>query len=113
MPGVLNQMATITCIHGGQVTIIPKPNTVLVNGAPVLFATDLIGSPVVGCPVVVSPGSGPCLTVAAPPVNWANPMVMALGMPALSYRPGMPGGMTAGPTPGPLMCMSPGQTLVV
>jgi hypothetical protein len=113
MPGVLNQTATIMCIHGGQVTIIPKPNPILLGGVPVLFATDLVGCPVAGCPVPVTPGSGPCVTVAAPPVNWASPLLTALGMPALGFMPGVPGGMTAGPTPGPLICVQPGQTLVV
>jgi hypothetical protein len=112
MPGFLNQSAKIMCIHGGQVTIIPKPNIYFLGGMPVLYATDLIGAPVAGCPVPVSPGSGPCVTVAAPPVNWASPMVFAGAMPALSYMPGTPGGMTAGPTPGPLMCVYPGQVMV-
>ena len=113
MPGILSQSATIQCMHGGMVTVIPKPHPLLLAGVPALLATDLIGCPIVGCPVPPPiAGPGPCLSVAAPPANWASPLALHMGMPLLSYMPGVPGGLTAGGAPAPLICTSPGQTLV-
>jgi hypothetical protein len=113
---ILTQAAIITCPHqSGIVTIVPKPNPILVGGVPALLLTDLIGCPIAGCPVTPPPaGPGPCLTVAAPPANWVGTTPVVYGtVPVLSANAGMVGGMTAGGTPGPLMLKFPGQMMVL
>jgi hypothetical protein len=111
---ILAQTAIITCPHQtGLVTIIPKPRPFFVSSIPILLAPDLIGSPIVGCPIPPPPaGPGPCLTVAVPPMEWQSPLALCMGIPLLIAQPGMMGGMTAGGAPGPLMLKSPGQVLV-
>jgi hypothetical protein len=111
--GMLTMLAQIKCMHGGTVTIIPKPNILMIEGQFALLMGDLMGAPIVGCPVPVSPGSGPCLTVAMEPMNWASPLIQVMGRAPFTFMPGVPGGMTAGPTPGPLVCFAAGQTCAV
>ena len=112
--GMLTTLAQIKCIHGGTVTIIPKPNILMIEGQFALLMGDLMGSPIVGCPVPVTPtGQGPCLTVAMEPMNWTSPFIQVMGRSPFTFMPGVPGGMTAGPVPGPLMCFSAGQICAV
>ena len=96
--GMLTTLAQIKCMHGGTVTIIPKPNILMIEGQFALLMGDLMGAPIVGCPVPVSPGSGPCLTVAMEPMNWTSPLIQVMGRAPFTFMPGVPGGMTAGPT---------------
>jgi hypothetical protein len=63
---VLTLEAMITCDHGGKVQPIPHQQKVTIQGAPVLCFGDLLGAPIVGCPVVVSPTTKPCTSVLAP-----------------------------------------------
>jgi hypothetical protein len=108
----MNQMAQIMCPHGGQVTIIPKPNKLMISGGYALLLGDLMGAPILGCTLPVTPaGQAPCLTVAVDPgTSWQSPKVKVMGIPALSHM-GAPGGMAAGSPGGPLMCVFPGQTM--
>jgi hypothetical protein len=111
---VLNINAVIMCVHGGKVTVIPK-TIIQVGGAPAVRLGDLMGSPIVGCPVVPSPASAPCLAVVADPINWASTKLLIGGLPALIQKPG-PGGTTSGVPPVPmagLMCAFAGQATVM
>ncbi len=63
---VLTSEAVIMCAHGGKVQPSPQQEKVTIQGAPVLCLGDLLAAPIVGCPVVVSPTTKPCTTVAAP-----------------------------------------------
>ena len=48
MPPIVTTGATILCIHGGQVTLVPRQSTVTISGNPVLREGDLSGAPIVG-----------------------------------------------------------------
>jgi hypothetical protein len=107
---MLTTMAQIKCMHGGTVMIIPKPNLLTIEGQFALLTGDLMGSVIVGCPVVPSPSSKPCTTVVMEPMNWGSPFITVMGRQPFTFMPGMPGGLTDGVPPGPLMCYAAGQT---
>jgi hypothetical protein len=109
---VLNLSAKIMCIHGGQVMLIPKQMTVLVGGAPVLRTTDVMGSPIVGCPVPPTPATVPCTAVVseiAIPGVGASLTATAGGLPLLLE--GL-SGITDGVPPGTIMVDFAGQETV-
>jgi hypothetical protein len=115
VPGpILTAAATVMCIHGGQVTIIPGQSSVQIDGAPVLAGMDLMTCPIVGCPQM-GPGIVPCtMIMATEPVIMPSESVMVGGMPALTVvAPGTPGGLTNGNPPGMIICANPGQTTVM
>jgi hypothetical protein len=113
MPPIVTSNAQIMCIHGGQVTLIPKQTSVMISGGMVMCAGDLEGSPILGCPVPPSPGSKPCLTVVsvippmAPPS--ASATVKVGGKPVLLATLQ---GMTDGVPPGMIQVVNPGQMTV-
>lgn len=56
---------TITCVHGGRV-VISNPLLAKLIQVPVpLCVADLLGAPIVGCPVVPSSSTKPCTQVAS------------------------------------------------
>lgn len=100
------------CIHGGKVEVIPKQFTVLVGGAPALRVGDVMGSPIVGCPVPPTPATKPCTTVVSEipiPAVGASMTAMAGGQPLLLE--GL-SGVTDGVPPGTIMVDFAGQTTV-
>jgi hypothetical protein len=111
MPPIVTAAATVTCLHGGQVTLIPKQTKVLIKGSPVLCEPDLVGSPIVGCPVPPSPGSKPCLVVTSviPGPTSTSLKVKVGGRPA--YIATLTG-LTDGVPPGTIMVANPGQVAV-
>ncbi len=109
MPLVVNSNARIMCTHGGQVQLIPKQTTVLAEGAPVMRETDLIGAPILGCTVVPSAGSKPCLTVISTLPGGSNPQVTAVGLPVHIQTLS---GITDGVPPGTISVVYPGQSTV-
>ncbi|MEO6998297.1 MAG: hypothetical protein ABI112_09465 [Terracoccus sp.] len=79
MPGYLLTTATqATCPHGGPVSFLPGQANVLVDGSPVLLASDQ--ATIAGCPFVVGTVASPCLTI-----QWLAPAtrVLVTGTPAL------------------------------
>ncbi len=109
MPFVVTSNARIICAHGGQVQLIPKQTTVSIQGGMVMRETDLIGAPILGCPVVPSTNSKPCTMVASTFPGGSAPNVLAVGMPVhldtLS-------GITDGLPPGTISVVDPGQRVV-
>ena len=109
MPFVLTAAAEILCPHGGKVAAIPGQAQVLAGGAPVLRISDLLGAPIVGCPVPPSPTTVPCTLVAAVlPGSWSS-SVLAAGEPVLLQTLVA---MTNGVPPGPVVVVQPGQAQV-
>jgi hypothetical protein len=108
MPPILTSNAVLMCPHGGQVTIVPKQQIVQVQGGFVLRATDLVGAPIVGCPLA-TPGTKPCTTVLAPLPGSFAPTVLVGGEPVLleTFT-----AMTDGVPPAMTVLTWPGQTLV-
>jgi hypothetical protein len=110
---VLNAEAKLICSHGGQVIVIPKQFMVLAGGAPALLLGDLIGSPIVGCLLVPTPVTSPCINIVSeipiPGVGMA-PMAMSDGRPLL-----LEGimGITDSVPPGTFEVVFPGQTMVM
>ena len=67
MPPLVTANAVIQCVHGGRVTLVPRQTTVLVSGAgPLLCEGDLIGAPIVGCPLA-SPGTNRMTVISTLP----------------------------------------------
>lgn len=63
MPNYLNHRATLQCVHGGRVVLIPPLlRSMHVMQSPVLTAEDLQQSFILGCPQI-GPGLKPCLKV--------------------------------------------------
>ncbi len=61
MPGpILHAGATLTCPHGGMITVIAASPRVMVNGMPAAVLTDQ--GLVTGCAFVVGPKPQPCVT---------------------------------------------------
>lgn len=109
MPLILNAAAELLCPHGGRVSILPRQQQVLVGGAPALRASDLLGAPIVGCPVAPSPTTVPCTVVAAVfPGSWSSG-VLAAGEPVLLQTLIA---ITNGVPPGPVVVAQPGQAQV-
>ncbi|HLL92922.1 MAG TPA: hypothetical protein VK252_08290 [Solirubrobacteraceae bacterium] len=77
---VLTSEAVIMCDHGGKVQPIPHQETVTIQGAPVLCLGDLVGAPVIGCPLA-SPTTKPCTTVLAPLPGSVSTSMFIQGMP--------------------------------
>ena len=110
---VLTAAAKIMCAHGGQVTLIPKQMKVLAGGMPVMCVGDVVGSPIVGCPIPITPTTAPCLVVASEipiPMVGMSPRILAGGKPVLLA--GL-SGITSGVPPAPIVVASPGQTKVL
>jgi hypothetical protein len=110
---IINTNAKIMCAHGGQVTLIPKQVKVIVGGAPAMCVGDLVGSPIVGCALVPSPTTAPCLVVASEipiPMVGMSPKVLVGGKPVLLAGIN---GVTTGIPPSPLIVAFPGQTKVL
>jgi hypothetical protein len=62
VPGyILDAGATITCPHGGQVTVTPRSTKVHLGGKPPLLVDDT--AVVAGCAFNVSGAPSPCLRV--------------------------------------------------
>lgn len=109
MPPIVTTAATILCIHGGQVMLVPRQTTVTISGNPVLREGDLSGAPIVGCALAPSPGTKPCTTVISTLPGSASTRVTAAGLPVLLATLS---GMTDGVPPGTIMVANPGQTNV-
>lgn len=111
MPPIVTSNAVIQCVHGGMVQLIPKQTVVQIQGGMVLCEPDLVGAPIVGCPVPPTVGSKPCLVVVSTiPGISTSLKVMVGGRPAyVATLSGMTDGV---PTPGPIMVSNPGQTVV-
>jgi hypothetical protein len=109
MPPVVTANAQIMCAHGGQVMLIPKQVVATIDGGAILCEGDLIGAPVVGCPVPPSPGSKPCTTVVSTLPGSTSLIGKVQGRPV--YTAAL-SGMTDGVPPAPIMVAFPGQTRV-
>lgn len=110
MPFVITTSATIMCAHGGRVQLMPKQQTVLAGGAPILRETDLIGAPVVGCAQPPTVSSKPCTTVVSTiPMSGTASTLLVGGMPAHTQTVT---GMTDGVPPGTIQVVDPGQQQV-
>lgn len=109
MPKVVNSQARIVCPHGGQVLLIPKQTTVLAGGAPVMCAPDLVGAPIAGCTVPVTPATKPCTTVVSTLPGSTAVKVSVTGRPV--YVDTLVG-TTDGVPPAVVTVASPGQTVV-
>ena len=73
MPGyILDAGATITCPHGGRVTVAPRATRVVLGGSPPLLVDDTAS--IAGCPFNVSGAPSPCLSV-----QWVMPAVRVDG----------------------------------
>src|SRR4029077_16637612 len=101
--------ATILCIHGGQVTLVPRQTTVTISGNPVLREGDLAGAPIIGCAQPPRPGTKPCTMVVSTLPGSASTRVTAAGLPVLLATLS---GITDGVPPGTIMVANPGQTTV-
>ncbi|MFE2063491.1 hypothetical protein ACFXDH_13960 [Streptomyces sp. NPDC059467] len=81
MPGhLLSAFALVGCAHGGR-AVPTRPDTrVLVDGVPVTVAAPDAPYTVVGCPLPVQPGPGPCVSA-----QWTGgaTRVRAGGLPVL------------------------------
>jgi hypothetical protein len=82
MASVLTTASTVKCAHGGTVTLKASQSQLLVAGNPALTALDLVGAPIQSCPVVSSPSSAPCVTVATVIVGPATTLLVN-GQPVL------------------------------
>ncbi|WP_272477361.1 hypothetical protein [Baekduia alba] len=88
---------------------MPSQAKVLIDGAPVLVVTDLLGAPIVGCPIPPTPATKPCTTVVSVlPGSWSLKVLVA-GKPALVATAT---GLTDGVPPGTIQVVFPGQVTV-
>jgi hypothetical protein len=109
MPPVVTTNATIMCVHGGQVTLLPHQVQVQARGGNVLCEGDLSGAPIIGCAQPPSPSTKPCTTVISTLPGSSAPTVTVGGRPVLLATLS---GMTDGVPPGTIMVVSPGQMTV-
>jgi hypothetical protein len=97
------------CAHGGQVMLIPRQATVLIQGAPVICDPDLLGAPIVGCAQPPTPTTKPCTTVVSTFPGSSLPKVLVAGRPPYVATLS---GLTDGVPPSPITVVFPGQMLV-
>jgi hypothetical protein len=109
VPPVVTTNATIMCIHGGRVMLVPKQTSVQVQGGMVLCEGDLVGAPIVGCAQPPTIASKPCTLVVSTLPGGSSPRVTVAGRPA---HIATLSGITDGVPPGAIMVASPGQMAV-
>jgi hypothetical protein len=109
MPYVLTSKATIECPHGGVVTLVPKQQTVTIQGGAVLSHPDLVGAAIEGCPQPVSSSSKPCTTVLSVLPGSASRVVRVAQRPA--YMATL-SALTDGIPSARIAVRLPGQTVV-
>jgi hypothetical protein len=109
MPPVVTTNATIMCVHGGQVTLLPRQVQVQAGGGNVLCEGDLSGASIIGCAQPPSPSTKPCTTVVSTLPGSSAPTVTVGGRPVLLATLS---GMTDGVPPGTIMVVQPGQMTV-
>jgi hypothetical protein len=110
MPPVVTTNAMIICIHGGTVTLVPRPGRMMIDGGAVLCEGDLVGAPIVGCTVVPSTNSKPCTAIVSTSPGSSTPKLLVAGRPAYTA---ILQGVTDGVPPGSLKVVSPGQARVI
>jgi hypothetical protein len=110
MAPIITSSAIITCVHGGQVVLVPNQMQVTIQGGPVMCEGDLIGSPIVGCAQPPTPTTKPCTTVVSTLPGSSNPLITVGGRPV---HIATLSGVTDGVPPGAIVVVDPGQTLVV
>lgn len=109
MPPLVTSTATLTCSHGGRVTLIPRQAKVTIQGGMVMCEPDLVGAPIVGCAQPVTPSTKPCTAVIATLPGSFNPLILVGGRPAyLSTLTAT----TDGVPPGVVIVAYPGQVVV-
>lgn len=109
MPLMDTSNATILCMHGGMVQLIPKQTQVTISGGSVMCEGDLRGSRIVGCAQPPRPGTKPCTMVVSTLPGSTLLTVMVGGRPAYTQ---VLQGLTDGVPSGTLMVADPGQALV-
>jgi hypothetical protein len=107
VPGLLvTTNATIMCMHGGRVTIAPRPGKALVQFGAVLCEPDLVGAPIVGCTLAPSTNTKPCTSVVGIQPGGTSLKVKVGGRPA--YVVSLVG-ITDSLPPGVASVQNPGQ----
>jgi hypothetical protein len=109
MTPIVTSNASITCVHGGQVVLVPTQSQVMIQGGAVMCEPDLVGAAIVGCAQPPSPSTAPCTAVLSTLPGSSDPTVLVGGRPAYVSTLS---GMTNGVPPGAIMCANPGQTVV-
>src|SRR5207237_81907 len=110
MAPIITSNATITCIHGGRVVLVPRQAQVTVQGGSVICEPDLVGCLIVGCAQPPTATTKPCTTVISTLPGSSDPQVTVDGRPV--YLATL-SGITDGVPPGAIIVADPGQTLVV
>src|SRR5690242_3991192 len=108
MTPILNSQAVVMCAHGGQVMLIPRQISVLLQGAPAMCEPDLLGAPIVGCALPPTPATKPCTTVVSTLPGSTSPRVTAGGRPV--YLDTL-SGVTDGVPPGVVSVVASGTTV--
>jgi hypothetical protein len=103
---ILNSNAVVICPHGGKVVVIPRQVEIMAQGGPVLRDPDLIGAPIAGCRVPVTPVTAPCTAVVSTFPGSSSPTVLVGGLPV--YLETLTG-LTNGVPPAPIFVVFPGQ----
>jgi len=109
MPPIVTTNAQIMCAHGGHVTLMPRQTVAQIAGGMILCEGDLVGAPIVGCPIPPSPGSKPCTMVVSTLPGSTSLKVSVQGRPVYTA---MLSGLTDAVPPAPIMVVSPGQMTV-
>jgi hypothetical protein len=109
VPPIVTSFAVVMCAHGGMVMLIPRQTVVSIQGGPVLCEPDILGAPIVGCPVPPTPATKPCTTVVSTFPGSTSLKVLVGGRPA--YVSTLTG-LTDGVPPGNIMVSFPGQVIV-
>jgi hypothetical protein len=109
MPPIVTSNATILCVHGGQVVLVPSQTQVTIQGGAVLCEPDIMGAPIVGCAQPPTPSTVPCTVVVSALPGSTSLTVSVNGQPAYVATLS---GITDGIPPGAIMVADPGQTQV-
>ena len=109
VPPLLTTNGTVLCSHGGRVTLIPRQAQIQATNGQVLCEPDLVGAPIVGCPVAPSMSTKPCTTVVSTLPGSTSLKVTVGGRPAYTASVS---GITDGVPPGSIMVVDPGAPTV-
>ncbi len=109
MPPIVTSNATILCVHGGQVVLVPSQAQVTIQGGAVLCEPDIVGAAIVGCAQPPTTNTVPCTAVVSALPGSTSLTVSVNGQPAYVATLS---GITDGIPPGAIMVADPGQMQV-